>query len=136
MAAAAPTGMQDGRQDRPHLPRRVPIDGYGKGGFRFEGMSHRGSLLCLPSGLWAWPVERADDLTENSLKPVFAEAADIGLFLLGTGHDRWIMPDALADRFRALKINVETTRTGTAVSTYNILLGEGRRVAAGLIAVD
>ena len=46
------------------------------------------------------------------------------------------LPDALRDRFRALKINVEVTRTGTAVSTYNILLGEGRRVAAGLIAVD
>jgi uncharacterized protein len=35
-----------------------------------------------------------------------------------------------------LKINVEATRTGSAVSTYNILLGEGRRVAAGLIAED
>jgi uncharacterized protein len=33
-------------------------------------------------------------------------------------------------------MSVEVARTGTAVSTYNILLGEGRRVAAGLIAVD
>ncbi len=122
--------------DRPHLPRREPVDGYGKGGFRFGGMSHRGSLLCLPSGLWAWPVTRAADLDEAALAPVFAEAAEIGLFLLGVGQDRWIMPDALHDRFRALKINVEVARTGTAVSTYNILLGEGRRVAAGLIAVD
>lgn len=122
--------------DRPHLPSREPIDGYGKGGFRFGGMSHRGSLLCLPSGLWAWPVTKAADLDEAALAPVFAEAADIGLFLLGVGQDRWLMPDALHDRFRALKINVEVARTGTAVSTYNILLGEGRRVAAGLIAVD
>jgi uncharacterized protein len=120
----------------PHLPNQVPIEGYGKGGFRFGDMSHRGSLLCLPSGLWAWPVAGASDITEQSLAPVFAEASGIGLFLLGTGHERWIMPDALADRFRALKINVESTRTGTAVSTYNILLGEGRRVAAGFIAVD
>ena len=120
----------------PHLPRQVPIEGYGKGGFRFGEMSHRGSLLCLPSGLWAWPVANTSDITEQALAPVFAEASDLGLFLLGTGHDRWVMPDALADRFRALKINVETTRTGTAVSTYNILLGEGRRVAAGFIAVD
>ena len=122
--------------DKPHLPRRVPIEGYGKGGFRFGDMSHRGSLICLPSGLWAWPVESTGDINEQTLAPVFAEAGDIGLFLLGTGRERWIMPDALADRFRALKVNVETTRTGTAVSTYNILLGEGRRVAAGLIAVD
>jgi uncharacterized protein len=130
VAAAA----QDGAQDRPHLPLRVPVDGYGKGGFRFGGMSHRGSLLCLPSGLWAWPVTQTAEI-DAALAPVFAEAGEIDLFLLGVGGDRWIMPDALHDRFRALKINVEVARTGSAVSTYNILLGEGRRVAAGLIAV-
>jgi uncharacterized protein len=123
-------------RDWPHLPRRVPVDGYGKGGFRFGDMSHRGSLLCLPSGLWSWPVTAAAGIDEAALAPVFAEAADIDLFLLGAGRDRWIMPDALHDRFRALKINVEVARTGSAVSTYNILLGEGRHVAAGLIAVD
>jgi uncharacterized protein len=123
-------------ESRPHLPRRVPIDGYGKGGFRFGGMSHRGSLLCLPSGVWPWAVARADQIDEAALEPVFAETADISLFLLGIGNGRWIMPDSLADRFHALKINVEATRTGSAVSTYNILVGEQRKVAAGLIAVE
>ena len=132
MAATVP----DGTPERPHLPRRVPIDGYGKGGFRFEGMSHRGSLLCLPSGLWAWPVTSAAGIDQTTLAPVFAEASEIDLFLLGIGRERWVMPDALLDRFRAMKINVEVARTGSAVSTYNILLGEGRRVAAGLIAED
>lgn len=132
MAASA----QDHARDRRHLPRQMQIDGYGKGGFRFGGMSHRGSLLCLPSGVWAWPVTRAGEIDESSLTPVFDEADGIGLFLLGVGHERWIMPDDLSDRFRSLKINVEVARTGTAVSTYNILLGEGRRVAAGLIAVE
>jgi len=128
--------MPAAAENRPHLPRPVPIDGYGKGGFRFGDMSHRGSLLCLPSGVWTWPVTQPADLDEASLAPVFAEAAEIGLFLLGTGRERWIMPDALQDRFRAMTINVEVARTGSAVSTYNILLGEGRRVAAGLIAVE
>ena len=122
--------------DRPHLPSQVAIDGYGKGGFSFGGMSHRGSLLCLPSGLWAWSVTQPSGIDTAALAPVFAEASGIGLFLLGVGHDRWTLPDELQDRFRALKVNVEVARTGTAVSTYNILLGEGRRVAAGLIAVD
>jgi uncharacterized protein len=122
--------------DRRHLPRLVPIDGYGKGGFRFGGLSHRGSLLCLPSGIWVWPVAETTDITETSLAPVFAEAAEIGLLLLGSGRAPWIMPDALLDRFREANLNVEVARTGTAVSTYNILLGEGRRVAAALIAVE
>ena len=119
-----------------HLPRQVPIDGYGKGGFAFADMSHRGSLLCLPSGLWAWPVMTASDIDETTLAPVFAEAADIGLLLIGYGRDVWSMPDALRKRFRELNITLEVTRTGTAVSTYNILLEEGRRVAAGFVAVE
>ncbi len=37
-----------------HFPGRAPIDAYGNGGFRFAGMSHKGSLLCLPSGVYGW----------------------------------------------------------------------------------
>lgn len=117
-------------------PYQAQIEAYGNGGFRFAGMSHRGSLLCLPSGIWAWPVISAAEIDEAALERVFAEASDIGLFLLGAGREPWIMPDPLRLRFHRAKISVEVARTGTAVSTYNILLGEGRRVAAGLIAVD
>jgi uncharacterized protein len=120
----------------PHFPRLVPIEGYRKGGFSFAGMSHRGSLLCLPSGIWAWPVMWAAEITEISLAPVFAEADDIGLFLLGTGQEAWDMPIALRRRFQELKLSLEVTRTGIAVSTFNLLLQEGRRVAAGLLAVE
>lgn len=120
----------------PHLPRPAPIDGYGKGGFRFAGMSHRGSLLCLPSGVHAWPVTQAVEIDESALEPVFAEAGEIAFLLVGTGRDAWIMPQPLRARFRELGIPVEVTQTGAAVSTYNILLGERRRVAAALIAVE
>jgi len=112
------------------------IDSYGKGGFSFGGMSHRGSLLCLPSGIWGWDAAAPVDLTAAAFEKVFAEAADIGLFLIGAGRDPWAMPDDLRLSFHRAKISVEVARTGTAVSTYNILLGEGRRIAAGLIAVD
>ena len=47
------------RPDAPHLPRSAPIEAYGKGGFAFADMSHRGSLLCLPDAIWAWPVTQA-----------------------------------------------------------------------------
>jgi uncharacterized protein len=119
-----------------HLPRLAPIESYGKGGFSFASMSHRGSLLCLPSGIWAWPVTRAEEISSETLDQVFSEAENIGLFLIGCGRDPWIMPDVLRLQFHRLKLSVEVARTGTAVSTYNILVEEGRRVAAGLIAVD
>ena len=122
--------------DAPHLPRLAPIDAYGKGGFRFAGMSHRGSILCLPDGIWAWPVARAGDIDEAALAPAFTAARDFTHFILGTGRESWIMPDPLRHKFRALGIVVEAMTTGAAVRTYNILLGERRRIAAGLIAVE
>jgi uncharacterized protein len=122
--------------DAPHLPYPVTIDAYGNGGFRFGAMSHRGSLLCLPDGIWAWPVATARDITETSLAPVFARADVLDLFLIGAGRDPFALPEALRARFRALSISVDCLGTGPAAQTYNILLGEKRRVAAGLIAVE
>ena len=63
--------------DAPHLPKPAPIDAYGNGGFRFGGMSHRGSLLCLPSGIWAWPVAAPEEIGEANLASLFAEAEAI-----------------------------------------------------------
>lgn len=124
------------RDPQPHFPRPAEIEAYGRGGFRFAGMSHRGSILCLPSGIWAWSVTEPAQIDDVALARVFADAANVGYFILGTGGIRVPLPDTLLWRFRDLKIGVETMGTGQAANTYNILLGEGRRVAAGLIAVD
>ena len=121
--------------DAPHLPNPAPIDAYGNGGFRFAGMSHRGSLLCLPDGIWAWPVNSVADLSEAALKPVFDRAQALDLFLIGGGRDPFALAAPLRARFRALSISVDCLATGPAAQTYNILLGEKRRVGAGLIAV-
>jgi uncharacterized protein len=120
----------------PHFPRLAPIDSYGKGGFRFADMSHRGSLLLLPSGIWAWPVTEPSGITPETLAPVIAEAGDIGMLLIGTGRIRRALPVELMQLFAVHGISAETSRTGQAANTYNILLDEGRRVAAALIAVD
>jgi uncharacterized protein len=124
------------RAEAPHLPHPAPIDAYGNGGFRFAGMSHRGSILCMPSGIWAWPIGRPGDIDERSLAPVLARGSDIEFFLLGAGCDIWVMPEPVRWRFRDRRIGVEIMTTGAALHTYNIVLAEGRRVAAGLIAVD
>jgi uncharacterized protein len=119
--------------DRPHLPYSAPIDAYGDGGFRFAGMSHRGSLMCLPDGIWAWPVAAPQAVTAETLALVFAHATSLDLFILGTGRDPWIVSQALRDRFREHALKWEAMPTSAAIRTYNVLLAEGRRVAAGLI---
>jgi uncharacterized protein len=121
--------------DAPHLPTPALIDAYGDGGFRFGGMSHRGSLLCFPDGVWAWPVTHIRDLTPELLQPAFDRAAQLDFFLLGGGHDPFALPAPLRARFQEVSLSVDPMPTGAAVRTWNILLAEGRRVGAGLIAV-
>jgi uncharacterized protein len=121
--------------DAPHLPRSAPIEAYGKGGFAFADMSHRGSLLCLPEAIWAWPVIKPEEIDKASLVRVFAAANGIDTLIIGTGTDVWLPPPALREALRAMRVVLDTMQTGPAVRTYNIMIGERRRVAAALIAV-
>jgi uncharacterized protein len=123
------------RPDAPHLPRSAPIEAYGNGGFAFAEMSHRGSLLCLPDAVWAWPVARPDDIDQASLARVFAAAKGIDTLIIGSGTDVWLPPATLREALRAAKVVLDAMQTGPAVRTYNIMIGEQRRVAAALIAV-
>ena len=121
--------------DAPHLPRQALIDAHGGGGFRFAGLSHRGSLLCLPDGIWAWPVTDPAQASEETLARVFAQTGELDFFVFGTGAAPWIMPEPLRARFRAAQVSLDTMSTGAAVRTYNVMLMENRRVGAGLIAI-
>jgi len=119
-----------------HLPRQAVIDAHGGGGFRFAGLSHRGSLLCLPDGIWAWPVVSPDQITDEALSPVCDRADALDFFILGFGAVPWVAPEPLRARFRNAHISFDAMTTGAAVRTYNVMLMESRRIGAGLIAVD
>ena len=121
--------------DAPHLPRSAPIEAYGNGGFAFDGMSHRGSLLCLPDAIWAWPVTRPEEIDEAALARVFAAAGGIDTLIIGTGSDVWLPPSGLREALRAVRVVLDAMQTGPAIRTYNVMIGERRRVAAALIAV-
>lgn len=117
------------------VPGRHLIDAFGDGGFRFAEMSHRGSILATPGGVRIWPVTRFAELTLESLKPVFDEAEAIDFLILGIGHEIAFLPPSLRDPLREVGITVEAMATPAAARTYNVLVGEERRVAAALIAV-
>ncbi len=123
------------RSDAPHLPRSAPIEAYGNGGFAFANMSHRGSLLCLPDGIWAWDVTKPAEIDEYSLLRVFEAANAIDTLIIGSGTDVWIPPKHLREALRAMRVVLDPMQTGPAIRTYNIMIGERRRVAAALIAV-
>jgi uncharacterized protein len=117
-------------------PQQVAIDAYGNGGFRFAGMSHKGSLLCLPTGMQAWDVAVASGLSLESLAPVFEAADRIDVLFIGLGSDIAPIDPAIRAALRQHQVIVEAVGTGGAVRTYNVLLAEQRSVAAALIAVE
>lgn len=119
-----------------HFPGRAPIDAYGAGGFRFADMSHRGSILCLPSGVHGWDVTAPEAITQETLSAVFGEADAIEVLLIGMGEEFRRVPKDLQAALREQGVVTDAMSTGSAVRTYNVLLAEERAVAAALIAVD
>lgn len=118
-----------------HFPGRPVIDAYGGGGFRFAGMSHKGSILALPSGVYGWDVT-ADALTPDDFAGVLRERNDIDLLIFGGGVSMLRPPRAVREAIAATGMMLDCMTTGAAVSTYNLLLEEKRKVAAALIAVE
>jgi uncharacterized protein len=118
-----------------HFPGRAPIDAYGNGGFRFADMSHRGSILCLPSGIHGWDKDEGTPLTLADLQRVLDEAGDIEVLLVGTGKEIRPLPTDIKAALRERKISSDPMSTGAAVRTFNVMLAESRAVAAALIAV-
>jgi uncharacterized protein len=120
----------------PRYPGRAPIEAYGNGGFRFAQMSHRGSILCLLSGVYAWQAAGLDEIGAASLAPALAEKDALGLLLLGTGRRQQLPGAEVRRAFDTAGIALEAMDTGAACRTYNVLLAEGRPVGAALLAVD
>ena len=108
------------------LPEQRAITGFGDGGFRFGDHSHRGAILILPSGIYSWNCE--------DVAQILAERAEIDFIILGIGVSRTLdFPAGIA--LRAAGVTFEAMSTSAAVHTYNLMFDEGRRVAAGFIAV-
>ena len=120
----------------PFLPERVAIDAYGNGGFRFRDMSHKGSLLCLPEGVFGWSPSDPEHLKLTDFSQILDNRDGIGFVLLGTGDQQVFPAGDIRKAFVDAGIGLEPMATGAAVRTYNVLLQEGRDVACALIAVD
>jgi uncharacterized protein len=106
----------------------LPIDSYGPGFFRLGGTVYEGAIILLPGQVIGW-----QDPTDFS---AFLDAAQqFDVVFLGMGMDPAPLSPAQRNRFDAAGLGVETMSTPSACRTYNMLLAEGRRVAAGLIPV-
>ena len=111
------------------------IDAYGGGGFRVSGVRREGSLMILGDEPHDWPVATLAELTPAHFSDVLAVGKVVEFVLLGVGPSPAPPPRAVRETLQAAGIGLEVMDTATAARMYNVLAGEGRRLAACLIAV-
>lgn len=111
------------------------VDAILDGGFRFAEMSHTGSIILLPSGVFAWLQRGLDEMKVSSFDQVVALKDKIDFLLVGTGETVIRLPEAVRWALKESNVRCDVMSTAAAARTYNIMLAENRRVAAALIAV-
>lgn len=120
----------------PLIPKdKKIITGYGDGAFKINNLSHQGSVIIHPDAVLEWNVAGATDINIESLSGILNAAADIELLIIGCGEEHIKLTSGISSAFRNKNISVEIMTTGAACRTYNVLLSEGRQVAAALVAV-
>ena len=106
----------------------LPIESYGPDFFRIGGQVIQAPAIVTAEGAVSWGgVEDADTLLSMGDK--------IDFILLGTGPDLQYAPAAFRQKMDEAGIGVEVMKTTSACRTYNVLVSEGRRVAAALLPV-
>jgi len=123
----------------PLVPEGVQIiHGYGDGGFRIGQLRYQGPLLVMPMVTLPWAVDPATALSPlqlDGLEPILADEEGFDILLLGTGTAQVFVSPALRRSIRDRGPVAEMMDTGAACRTFNLLLAEGRRVAAALLPV-
>jgi uncharacterized protein len=108
------------------------FSGYGEGYVLVNQRRHTRSLVVLPDRLIdPWAPNSAAEVAEESFAQI--EPLPLEILLVGTGARMHLLHPRLTARLAARRIGVEVMDTRAACRTYNILLAEGRKVAAALV---
>jgi uncharacterized protein len=106
---------------------------YGPGRFLISDREWREPVLVTPTVTMPWAVTRAEEFSLASLAALKDAPVPTELLVLGCGARAIFVPPALRAELKAAGLALEVVDTGSACRIYNVLLAEGRRVAAALI---
>jgi uncharacterized protein len=106
---------------------------YGPGHFLISERDWREPVLVTPTVTTPWPVKRAEELSAANVAAVKEGAAPAELLVVGCGSRAVFVPPPLRAALKEIGLSLEVVDTGSACRIYNVLLAEGRRVAAALI---
>jgi len=107
------------------------ITGYGAGYVAVNGARHTTSLLLTADLLTRWAPQSFAELAAAHFDRIVPLAPEI--LVLGTGPRLQFPAPPLTRALVEARIGLEVMDTPAACRTYNILMGEGRKVAAALI---
>jgi uncharacterized protein len=114
---------------------RLTVDGYGADTFKVAGGEVRGSMLIRSDRFDPWPAGDAAALDQAAVERLLALRGEVDILLIGTGARPASLEPAVRRELREAGIGVEIMTTPAAARTYNLLVAEGRRVAAALVAM-
>ncbi|MFZ4124997.1 MAG: Mth938-like domain-containing protein [Rickettsiales bacterium] len=120
----------------PTAAHLLKVDSYGDQGFSINGRLHTQSVLLFPERALAWDRHTISDWTIDDFTEVLSTIPPVEVLLLGTGKAHQFVHPDLKKSFKAKGIGVDSMDTGAACRTYNILLSEGRKVAALLLSIS
>lgn len=110
------------------------IRAYETGGITVNEEVFRTSIIVTPEQVITdWQPRAFADLTPADLEAITALKPEV--VLLGTGARLRFPHPSLTRSLLEARIGFEAMDTGAACRTYNVLMGEGRRVAAGLLLI-
>ena len=112
------------------------IQSYGNGKFQINDKQYDHSVLVLPDQIIPWTPIDTNNLIVDDFKKVLTVGPIVELLLLGCGKTTWFLPLPLRDELKEMGLVLEPMDTGAACRTFNVLLGEDRRIAAALMLVD
>lgn len=110
------------------------IQRYGDGGFRVAGIDYQGSIIVRVDATDRWPVSAVSEIDLTSLTPLSGVSPAVDILLIGCGPRFSPPPSDLRRGLKNAGMVLEWMDTGAACRTFNVLLAEGRAVAAALIA--
>jgi uncharacterized protein len=106
---------------------------YGPGHFLISDRDWREPVLIRPTSTVPWPVTRADELSLANVAAVEEGPNRTELLLVGCGPRALFIAPPVRAELKAAGLALEVMDTGSACRIYNVLLAEGRRVAAALV---
>lgn len=114
----------------PETARALTVRWWKPGEFRIGNETWREPILLSPQEVRPWPVEENEPVTLKHLEPLLAERPDV--VILGTGERQDFPDHELAMKLLSRGIGLEVMDTRAACRTFNVLVSEGRAVAAAL----